>query len=679
MRVLITGAAGFIGFSVAQRLLERGDEVIGIDSLNDYYQVSLKEARRDRLIDAGGNRFTFLHQDFSDHQGLDKALEGLAFDTIIHLGAQAGVRFSIENPRAYAQANLVGHLNMLELARQRSIGHMVYASSSSVYGSAPKLPFSVEDRADQPLSLYAATKRADELMSETYAHLYRLPLTGLRFFTVYGPWGRPDMMMWIFTDKILRGEPIPVFNHGEMWRDFTYIDDIVSGVVAAHDHPPLDDGSLKPGGGVAPHAIYNIGNSRSENLLEVISLLEQECGRRSTDGNAAAAAWRRAAPHSPTIEPIRADLGFSPTTDIARPASASSCAGSGSTIAYDLRRLGGRLGSPVRRVAPDDPPLSPNRSFSCLVRIHVRTRRPVPRTITKPPAISSHRRSFLLPNVIKAAHRSAGTTRTGRAHRHRRKRARVHSTQRGSFQHEDYQDDFRLVAALRSRSWWQWGLVATPASAQATRTWVSGVGDDANPVQPHRAVQDLRRRDLQDRANGEINCLDSAGFGAVTITKSITIDCHTEHGGILALNINGVLDQQFGLDRDPARPGDQRRRRHHRQRHPHPRRHRPSTSTTASSRISPARHVERPRRRDRDATANVQVNVSNSQIYNMGSIGIHSNPSAGNVKLSVDNVQIARAEAPGSSCCGRPAAVINNTSVTQFTRLARALTAEQTT
>ena len=315
MRILLTGVAGFIGAAFAHRLLARGDTVIGIDNLNEYYQVSLKQDRRDRLAAAGGNRFTFLHQDFADMAGLEKALAGVEFNRIVHLGAQPGVRYSIENPHAYVQANLVGHLNMLELARHRAVEHMVYASSSSVYGGNTKLPFAVEDRVDHPLSLYAATKKADELMSETYAHLYRLPLTGLRFFTVYGPWGRPDMMMWIFTQKILAGEPIPVFNHGEMYRDFTFIDDIVSGVVACLDSAPADDGAPKAGGSTKPHAIYNIGNHRSEHLMKVIGILEQECGRK---------AEMDLLPMQPgdvektyaDIEAISRDLGFVPKTPI---------------------------------------------------------------------------------------------------------------------------------------------------------------------------------------------------------------------------------------------------------------------------------------------------------------------------------------------------------------------------
>ena len=314
MRVVITGAAGFIGSTLAHRLLSRGDSVIGIDNLNDYYDVRLKEDRRDRLQQAS-DRFHFVQQDFADMAGLENALAKFQIDRIVHLGAQAGVRYSIENPHAYVQANLVGHLNMLEIARHRGVEHMVYASSSSVYGGNTKLPFSVEDRVDHPLSLYAATKKADELMSETYAHLYRLPLTGLRFFTVYGPWGRPDMMMWIFTKKILAGEPIPVFNHGDMYRDFTFIDDIVSGVVACLDNPPADDGQEKAGGSVKPHALYNIGNHRSEHLMKVIGILEQECGRK---------AEMDMLPMQPgdvrqtfaDIDAIQRDFNYQPTTSI---------------------------------------------------------------------------------------------------------------------------------------------------------------------------------------------------------------------------------------------------------------------------------------------------------------------------------------------------------------------------
>lgn len=316
MQVLVTGAAGFIGYSLSLQLLARGDTVIGVDCLNDYYDVRLKEARLAGLRQAGGTRFTFHRQDFADYPALTAALGGAKFTRIVHLGAQAGVRYSIQNPHAYVQANLVGHLNMLELARHRQVEHMVYASSSSVYGGNTKLPFAVEDRVDHPLSLYAATKKADELMSETYAHLYRLPLTGLRFFTVYGPWGRPDMMMWIFTRKILAGQSIPVFNHGEMYRDFTYIDDIVSGIVACLDNPPPDDGLAKPGGSLKPHRLYNIGNHRSEHLMKVVEILETECGRQAVID------FQPIQPGDvlrsfADIAAIASDLGYAPTTSIA--------------------------------------------------------------------------------------------------------------------------------------------------------------------------------------------------------------------------------------------------------------------------------------------------------------------------------------------------------------------------
>lgn len=316
LKILVTGAAGFIGSTLSLRLLERGDSVVGIDSINDYYDPQIKRDRLARVRNAGGDRFDFTQVDFSDHEALDAALAGKAFDRIVHLGAQAGVRYSIENPRAYLQANLAGHLNLLEVARHRGVEHMVYASSSSVYGANKTLPFRVEDRVDQPLSLYAATKKADELMSETYAHLYRLPQTGLRFFTVYGPWGRPDMAMWLFTKAILEGRPIDVFGEGQMRRDFTYVDDIVSGIVACLDNPPPDDGAMKAGGSVSPHRLYNIGNNRSEELGEMISLIERACGRP---------AERRLLPMQPgdvrdtfaDISAIQRDLGFAPRTTIA--------------------------------------------------------------------------------------------------------------------------------------------------------------------------------------------------------------------------------------------------------------------------------------------------------------------------------------------------------------------------
>jgi UDP-glucuronate 4-epimerase len=281
MAVLVTGAAGFIGAATARALLERGDEVAGIDNLNDYYDPALKRARLRNLQEQFGNRFDFEQVDFADAEALKRATETIDIDGIVHLGAQAGVRYSLENPQAYVHSNLVGHCNMLELARARRPRHMVYASSSSVYGGNKSLPFRVEDRVDHPLSLYAATKKADELLSESYANIYRLPLTGLRFFTVYGPWGRPDMAMWIFVKALYAGEPLPLFNGGEMRRDFTYIDDIVRGVIACLDEPPADDDQVKAGGSTSPHALYNIGNSRSEDLMRVVELLEQETGRKA--------------------------------------------------------------------------------------------------------------------------------------------------------------------------------------------------------------------------------------------------------------------------------------------------------------------------------------------------------------------------------------------------------------
>ena len=314
MTVLVTGVAGFIGSATARALLERGERVVGIDSLNDYYDPALKRARLDNLGRQFGNSFRFEQLDFSDAN----ALAGLAaqheFDRIVHLGAQAGVRYSMENPQAYVQSNLVGHCNMLELARQRG-SHMVYASSSSVYGGNISLPFRVEDRVDHPLSLYAATKKADELLSESYANIYRLPLTGLRFFTVYGPWGRPDMAMWIFTKALLAGEPLPLFNGGQMRRDFTYIDDIVSGVVACLDSPPADNGGAKAGGSSAPHALYNIGNSRSEDLMRVVELLEQETGRKGLLDPKAMQIGDVKETFA-DISGIERDHGFQPTTSI---------------------------------------------------------------------------------------------------------------------------------------------------------------------------------------------------------------------------------------------------------------------------------------------------------------------------------------------------------------------------
>ena len=313
MTILITGAAGFIGYHVARALTARGETVVGIDNLNDYYDPKQKEDRLAAL--SGAANFRFVRTDFSDHEALETALAGIAFDRIVHLGAQAGVRYSIDNPRAYVSANLAGHLNMLELARHRQVRNMVYASSSSVYGGNKTLPFRVQDRVDHPISLYAATKKADELMSETYAHLYRIPLTGLRFFTVYGPWGRPDMAMWIFARKILAGEPIELFNHGRMRRDFTYVDDIAAGVVAALDNPPPDDDSEKAGGSAAPHCLYNLGNNRSEELMRLVSLLEAACGRKAELAMLPMQPGDVAETYA-DIEDAARDLGYRPATTI---------------------------------------------------------------------------------------------------------------------------------------------------------------------------------------------------------------------------------------------------------------------------------------------------------------------------------------------------------------------------
>lgn len=313
MTILVTGCAGFIGMHVARALLERGETVVGLDNCNDYYDPRLKDARLDvlRAFDA----FRFLKLDLADNEALVSALDGVAIDRIVHLGAQAGVRFSLESPASYIRSNLVGHANILELARHRKVAHLVYASSSSVYGGGTTLPMSVEQRADRPLSLYAATKRADELMSESYAHLFALPQTGLRFFTVYGPWGRPDMAVWLFTDAILAGRPIRLFNEGRMKRDFTFVDDVVNGILLTLDRPPAADGQEKPGGSFAPHAIYNIGNNRSEELIRLVEVIEQATGRK---------AEVEMSPMQPgdmvdtyaNVDAIARDTGFRPSTSL---------------------------------------------------------------------------------------------------------------------------------------------------------------------------------------------------------------------------------------------------------------------------------------------------------------------------------------------------------------------------
>ncbi len=284
MRVLVTGTAGFIGSSLALRLLERGDEVVGIDNLNDYYDVKLKQSRLARLV--GFEGFTDLRFDIEDGDSLSRAFSEYHPDRVVNLAAQAGVRYSLENPQAYVSANLVGFVNILEACRHNEVEHLVYASSSSVYGANTRVPFSVHDNVDHPISLYAASKKANELMAHTYSHLFNLPTTGLRFFTVYGPWGRPDMSLFLFTQKILAGKPIDVFNYGNHCRDFTYIDDIVEGVIRTLDKiasPNQDWSSDDPDSATsrAPYRLYNIGSNNPIELLRYIELLEENLGMKA--------------------------------------------------------------------------------------------------------------------------------------------------------------------------------------------------------------------------------------------------------------------------------------------------------------------------------------------------------------------------------------------------------------
>jgi UDP-glucuronate 4-epimerase len=317
MKVLVTGAAGFIGMHVAARLLDRGDKVVGIDNLDDYYDVSLKEARVEQLRQPA---FNFRRLDICDRDGMDGLFDGEKFDTIVHLAAQAGVRYSLLNPHKYIETNLTGFLNILEGCRRHPVRHLVYASSSSVYGGNAKLPFSESDNVDHPVSLYAATKKSNELIAHTYSHLFGIPTTGLRFFTVYGPWGRPDMALFIFARAILAGQPVDVFNHGNMRRDFTYIDDIADGVVRALDRPAEPDAAFDvmnpdPARSWAPYQVLNIGRHGPAGLLEYLDALEEALGRK---------AQRNYLPMQPgDVEATFADTaalqawtGFSPKTSI---------------------------------------------------------------------------------------------------------------------------------------------------------------------------------------------------------------------------------------------------------------------------------------------------------------------------------------------------------------------------
>jgi UDP-glucuronate 4-epimerase len=318
MRILVTGTAGFIGAALAQRLLARGDVVHGYDNHNSYYDPALKEARLARFIDHPN--YTHQRADLADADAVNRAFATFKPQRVVNLAAQAGVRYSLQNPQAYVASNLVGFVNILEACRHGGVEHLVYASSSSVYGANRKLPFAVEDAVDHPVSLYAASKKANELMAHTYSHLYGLPTTGLRFFTVYGPWGRPDMSPILFADRISRGEPIDVFNHGHHSRDFTYIDDIVEGVIRTLDHPaesdPAYDAELpNPGTSSAPYRVYNLGNDQPVQLLRFIELLEQNFGRTVE---------KRLLPMQPgdvpdtwaDVSALRRDVGYAPNTSI---------------------------------------------------------------------------------------------------------------------------------------------------------------------------------------------------------------------------------------------------------------------------------------------------------------------------------------------------------------------------
>jgi UDP-glucuronate 4-epimerase len=317
-KTLVTGAAGFIGYHTAERLLARGDEVVGLDNVNDYYDPTLKEARLARLAAHPG--FRFVRLDLGDRDGMERLFRAERFERVIHLAAQAGVRYSLTHPHAYIDSNLVGFLHVLEGCRHHGVQHLTYASSSSVYGANTAMPFSVHQNVDHPVSLYAATKKANELMAHTYSHLYGLPTTGLRFFTVYGPWGRPDMALFLFTKAILEGRPIDVFNHGKMQRDFTYIDDIVEGVIRTSDHvaapnPDWDGDRPDPATSRAPYRIYNIGNNNPVELMHLIRTLEAALGRPAEKRMLDMQPGDVPATYA-DVEALVQDVGFAPTTPI---------------------------------------------------------------------------------------------------------------------------------------------------------------------------------------------------------------------------------------------------------------------------------------------------------------------------------------------------------------------------
>lgn len=333
-KILVTGAAGFIGFHLSKKLLERGDEVIGLDVINDYYDLRVKYGRLSLLgiakEDVAYNallkskmddRFSFIRLKLEDQENIDRLFREQHFDTVINLAAQAGVRYSLENPRAYIDSNIIGFTNLLEACRHHSVKHLSYASSSSVYGLNETMPFSVHHNVDHPISLYAASKKSNELMAHTYSHLFALPTTGLRFFTVYGPWGRPDMALFLFTKAILEGKPINIFNNGNMSRDFTYVDDIVEGVMRVNDHPPAGNESWSgkapdPASSKAPYKVYNIGNNNPVKLIDFVTIIEEKLGMEARKNFMPMQAGDVAATYA-DVEDLINDLDYRPNTSLA--------------------------------------------------------------------------------------------------------------------------------------------------------------------------------------------------------------------------------------------------------------------------------------------------------------------------------------------------------------------------